>query len=70
MIASGPSGPLVCCVLISGIPITQVIHVRNKNSTCNIQGRTERSLNVIKVIFHTISNPSLMRSSHFEKGGN
>ena len=32
-------------------PITQVMHVRNKNS--NIHGR---SLNVIKVIFHTIRN--------------
>ena len=32
-------------------PITQVTQVRNKNS--NIQGR---SLNVIKVIFHTIRN--------------
>ena len=34
-------------------PITQVTHVRNKNS--NIQGR---SLYVIKVIFHTIKNCS------------
>ena len=32
-------------------PITQVTHVRNKDS--KIQGR---SLNVIKVIFHTIKN--------------
>ena len=39
--------------LIGIAPIRQVTHVRNKNS--NIQGR---SLNVIKVIFHTISNCS------------
>ena len=36
-------------VTIDVAPTTQVTHVRNKNS--NIQGR---SLNVIKVIFHTI----------------
>ena len=34
-------------------PITQVRHMRNENS--NIQGR---SLNVIKVIFHSIRNCS------------
>ena len=40
------------CFLIGVAPITHVMHVRNKNS--NIQG----SLNVIKVIFHTIKNCS------------
>ena len=59
---------------------TQVTHVRNKNS--KIQGR---SLNVIKVIFHTIRKCSVIkerirslweqilsfkRSSHFEEGRN
>ena len=38
---------------ISVAPITQVMHVRNKNS--NIQGR---SLNAIKMIFHSIRNCS------------
>ena len=38
------------CFLIGVAPITQVTHVRNKNS--NIQG----SLNVIKVIVHAIKN--------------
>ena len=42
------------CVIDIGVAtITQVTHVRNKNS--NIQGR---SLNVIKVSFHTIMNCS------------
>ena len=40
------------CFLIGVAPITQVTHVRIKIS--NIQG----SLNVIKVIFHTIKNCS------------
>ena len=60
-------------------PITQVTHVRNKNS--NIQGR---SLNVIKVSFPYYKELlikvrirslweqilSFKRSSHFEKGRN
>ena len=39
--------------IIGVAPITQITHVRNKNS--NIQGR---SLNAIKVIFHIIINCS------------
>ena len=50
-------------------PVTQLTHVRNKNS--NIKGG---SLNAIKLIFHTIRNNTLFlsfkRSSHFEKGRN
>ena len=42
---------MVPCIGIA--PITQITHMHNKNS--NIQGR---SLNVIKVIFHTIRNSS------------
>ena len=40
-------------MFIGVAPITHVTHVRDKNS--NIQGR---SLNVIKVIFHTIRDCS------------
>ena len=42
---AGPSS--LNCIGVA--PITQVTHVRNKNS--DFQGR---SLNVIKVVFHTI----------------
>ena len=40
-------------VFIGVAPITQVMHVQNKN--CIIQGRL---FNAIKVIFHTIKNCS------------
>ena len=49
IIYNGPSK--VYCIGVA--PITQVTHVRNKNS--NIQGR---SLNVIKSIFQSIRNYS------------
>ena len=51
--------------LVAVAAIPHVTHVCNNNS--NIQGR---SLNVMKVILHTIRNCSLKRSSHFEKGRN
>ena len=52
-------------VLTIGVaPITQDTHVRNKNS--NIQGR---SLNVIKVIFHTIRTAHKGKNS-FPLGAN
>ena len=38
-------------IIIAVAPFTQATHVRTKNS--DIQGR---SLNVIKVIFHTVRN--------------
>ena len=42
---------ILIIIIIGQAPITQVNHVRNKNS--NFQ---ERSLSVIKVIFHIIRN--------------
>ena len=44
-------------ITIGVAPITQVTHMHNKNS--NIQ---ERSLNVIKVIFHTLRRKELAPS--------
>ena len=46
----------MCKANIGVALIKQVTHVHNKNS--NIQGRP---LNVIKVIFHTITNCSLRK---------